>query len=107
MWTQELQNAFKIVKKAIVQNIKDGVKTYVPELVTALISDWSKVGIGYMLTQKKCSCMGIQIDCCPKGWAVICMGSRFLTQAEKNYSAIEGELLGITWALEKTKFWTM
>ena len=53
VWTQELQNAFKIAKKAIVQNIKDGVKTYVPGLVTALISDWSKVGIGYMLTQKK------------------------------------------------------
>ena len=51
--------------------------------------------------------MGIQIDCCPEGWAVICMGSRFLTQAEKNYSAVEGDLLGITWALEKTKFWTM
>ena len=30
-----------------------------------------------------------------------------VAQAENNYSAIEGELLGVTWALERTKFWSL
>ena len=35
------------------------------------------------------------------------MGSRFCTQAEAKYAAIEGELLALTFGLEKSKFWTL
>ena len=38
---------------------------------------------------------------------VICVGSRFCTPAEAKYHPIEGELLGVTWALEKTGYYTL
>ena len=106
-WDQNLKNAFTIAKNMIAENVKYGVKTYIPGKPTALISDWSKTGIGFILAQKKCQCKGLVIDCCQSGWSIICIGSRFLTQAENNYSAIEGELLGVTWALGRTKFWSL
>ena len=35
------------------------------------------------------------------------MDSRFCTAAEAKYHPIEGELLGVTWALEKTSYYTL
>ena len=35
------------------------------------------------------------------------VGSRFTIPAEGNYAPTEGELLGITYALEKTKYFTL
>ena len=37
---------------------------------------------------------------------VLC-GARFCTAAESRYHPIEGELLGVTWALEKTGYYTL
>ena len=74
---------------------------------TAIVSDWSCNGIGYVLLQKKCKCLGMSVSCCKSGWNLLNMGSRFLTPTESRYSAIEGELLGVIWALSKTKFWTL
>ena len=106
-WDENLQKAFEIAREMIADNISEGVKTYIPGLKTALVSDWSITGVGYILAQKHCQCSGISMECCRTGWKVISMGSRFLSKAEKNYSAVEGELLGLTWALERTKFWTL
>ena len=38
---------------------------------------------------------------------MILCGSRFCTPAESRYHPIEGELLGVTWALEKTGYYTL
>ena len=81
--------------------------SYVPGRSTALVSDWSKTGIGYTLQQKHCKCTGMALNCCTTGWKVVCIGSRFLTKSEGNYAAIEGELLGVLFALEKTRLWTV
>ena len=35
------------------------------------------------------------------------IGSRFTNQAESNYAPIEGECLAVTYALEKTKYYTL
>jgi hypothetical protein len=45
--------------------------------------------------------------CCPTGWPVCMVGSRFTHTAEANYSPTEGELLGVADALNKTKYFTM
>ena len=44
---------------------------------------------------------------CKTGWALITCGSRFNTAAETRYHPIEGELLGVTWALEKKVYYTL
>ena len=106
-WSQKLQESFEIAKKVIVDSIKNGVQTYVSDRVTVLVSDWSKVGVGHMLLRKLCAFKGVNLDCCKTGWVIICIGSRFLTAAESRYSAVKGELLGLTWALERTQFWTL
>ena len=42
-----------------------------------------------------------------EGWIPVNIGSRFCSQAQRKYSAIKGELLGETWALDKTRHWTL
>ena len=51
--------------------------------------------------------MGLSLNCCSTGWKGICIGSRYLTKTEQNYSAVDGELLAVVFALEKTKLWTL
>lgn len=68
---------------------------------TCLITDWSRVGIGFVLWQKECSCADIQPSCCFNGWSMVLYGSRNCTPAESRYHPIEGELLGVVWALHK------
>ena len=107
IWTDEMDEAFESAKAEIVAQVKDGVKVYEMGKTTALVSDWSKTGLGYALLQKHCFCSGKVINCCARGWKLVCMGSRFCTQTESKYSAIEGELLALTFALEKSRYWTL
>ena len=46
-------------------------------------------------------------NCCKKGWRVCMVVSIFTLPAEGNYAPAEGELLGITYALNKTKYFTL
>ena len=55
-WTDDLQNLFVESKNKIVEAIKEGVKIFDPTRRTALMSDWSKTGIGFWLLQKYCQC---------------------------------------------------
>ena len=41
------------------------------------------------------------------GWIPVNIGSRFCSATERNYDVIKGELLGVAWALEKTRHWTL
>ena len=57
--------------------------------------------------QKNCSCQTIHPTCCQGGWSIITCSSRFCTAAETRYHPIEGELLWVTWALQKTAYYTL
>ena len=106
-WSDELNVRFEESKRHIVEAIKNGVKIFDPSKQTALHSDWSKTGIGFWLSQKHCDCPGKSPGCCEDGWHIVLAGSRFLTNAEKNYAPVEGEALGVAWALEQTHYFTM
>merc|ERR1712082_16725 len=106
-WTPELQGAFLRAREEIVALVQHGVKSFRLGAHTCLITDWSKQGVGYVLWQKHCKCSTIHPTCCKTGWAMIICGSRYCTPAETRYHPIEGELLAVVWALEKTKQYTL
>ena len=56
IWNQDLQNSFEQSKTQIIQAVEDGVRIYDPRKDTALCTDWSKTGIGFVLMQKECDC---------------------------------------------------
>ena len=41
------------------------------------------------------------------GWSLVFAGSRFTSGPESRYSLVEGEALGVAWALEKSKHFTL
>ena len=51
-WYEELQTAFEASKQEIVNQCEKGVRSFNPSLPTALTTDWSKLAIGFWLTQK-------------------------------------------------------
>ena len=106
-WTPALQTSFESARKEIVAIVSNGVKTFKIGDHTCLITDWSRKGIGYVLYQKRCQCKTIHPSCCKTGWVVISCGSRFCSAAEARYHPIEGELLAVAWALEKTGYFTL
>ena len=77
VWTQDLQNSFDQSKRQIVKAVEEGVKIYDPRKSTALCTDWSKTGIGFVLLQKECDCEEISRICCKPGWRLVYAGSRF------------------------------
>ena len=106
-WSEELQAAFDMAKTEIVRLVVDGVKSFQLGKWLCLVTDWSRRGIGYVLWQKRCHCSEIKPTCCQGGWVTVAVGSRFCTPAESRYAPIEGELLGLTWALRKTGHYTL
>ena len=107
VWTSELDHAFNEAKKAMIVAMDEGVKIYDPKKPTAVSTDWSKRGIGQILSQKQCSCDSDQPGCCPGGWATIAFASRFCHPAEENYSPVEGEALSAAVGLHKFKHFVM
>ena len=106
-WNEDLNHLFEMSIEKIVEAIKDGVQIFDPTKRTAQKTDWSKTGVGFWLVQKHCSCKSQSPECCKDGWRIILAGSRFLSPAEKNYGAIEGEALAVAWALEQTRYFSM
>ena len=107
-WSSELDTAFHQSKSAIISAITKGVLIYDPSRHTCLQTDYSGIGLGYWLRQKYCHCPSLLPDCsCPDGWRVVLAGSRYLRDAEKRYAAIEGECLGVAWALEDSRYFSL
>lgn len=106
LWSEELDEAFKRSKEAIVLAIIKGVEIFDLTKKTCLRPDWSKQGIGYFLLQKHCQCVSDLPDCCSDGWKIVLAGSRFLLSAEQRYAPIEGEALAVAWGLEQSKYFT-
>ena len=106
-WSPELQRAFESPKSEIAKLVADGVSSFEVDKYTCIVTDWSKVGIGFVMWQKRCACTKIHPSCCPNGWVLVTCGSRFCTAAESRYHPVEGELLGVTWALQKMGYYTL
>ena len=56
MWTPTLREEFKLAKEEIIRRVKDGVRFYDIKWLTCVSTDWSKLGIGMLVTQKHCQC---------------------------------------------------
>ena len=92
----------------VVSLIKEGVKSFEPQKITCLQTDWCRDGIGYLLLQKHCDCSLDKVPtCCPTGWKLIFAGSRFTNPSEYNYSPTEGEALAVAWSLENSRMFTL
>ena len=106
-WTDELNQLFENSKEHITREIENGVRIFDRSRPTCLATDWSRNGIGFWLFQKHCTCPRVQPFCCPTGWKVTLVGSRFTQSAESRYAPIEGEALAVADALEKTRYFVL
>ena len=106
-WTPNLDDIFEETKTVIIQEIQKGVEIFDKNKPTCLATDFSKDGIGYWLLQKHCSCKTSKPFCCPDGWKVTLVGSRFTSAAESRYAPIEGEALAVVEALNKTRHFVL
>ena len=112
-WDETLDKVFAESKVKIVNQIKDGVKSFEMGRPTCIATDWSKEGIGYALTQKYCSCakdpeLKTYTPNCGKGhWRLVLAGSRFTSDAESRYAPVEGEALAVAYALKQCRLFVV
>ena len=93
-WSDELQSAFEASKLEILAQCEKGVRSFDPELPTALATDWAKLGIGFWLTQKHCKCPNQSVPgCCPIGWQTVYCGSKFCTPVNPDTTQLKAKLL--------------
>ena len=105
-WDNELQKCFEKTKKEICTLIASGLTFYDQSRKTAVVTDWSREGIGFIILQQHCACKSEIPFCCESGWKFVFCGSRRLLPNEVNYSVPEGEALAIAWALQKARLFT-
>ena len=105
-WDGPLQRLFEETKVVIAQEVTNGITRYDIDRWTSLLTDWSKTGVGFTMSQKYCDCPEINPICCSSGWKTCMVGSNFLSPAEAKYAPIEGECLGVVNALYKTRYYT-
>ena len=106
-WTDELDTLFERSKQVIVSEMKEGVRLFDPNRTTCLSTDWSVDGVGFCLRQKYCPCPSKTPACCPDGWKLCLVGSRFTTPTESRYAPIEGEALAVAYALHQTRYYVL
>jgi len=78
--------------------------------MTCLQPDWSKIGLGYLLLQKHCTCSLDNVPIrCPERVArkLVFAGSRFTQDAESKYSPTEGEVLALSWSINHAKSYVL
>ena len=105
MWSQELQDAFDRGREEVVKQVRKGIQSFNMNQITCLQTDYSQDGIGFLLLQKYCGYSSVSPRCCPLGWKLCYVSSRFLSPAETLYKPIEGEMLGVAWSLKKAWHW--
>ena len=106
-WDDNLQKLFEEARLVIADAVIKGITRFKINRETVLMTDWSKTGVGFILTQKYCKCINITPTCCRGGWEVCMIGSRFNSRAEGFYSPVEGEAMAVTNGLMKTKYYTL
>ena len=107
-WNENLQHIFDQSKQKIVKAVTDGITAFDVSKHTCLQCDWSKVGIGFLLLQKHCSCPISNIpNCCADGWKLVFAGSRLTSTAESRYAPTEGEALAVCWTLQRARLFVL
>ena len=106
-WDGYLQSAFDRSKSEICKLIEIGLTSFRKERETALITDYSDDGLGFVLVQKSCQCDLTDPFCCNDGWKLILCGSRTLEKPEENYAPREGEALAVSWSMNKCKMFLL
>ena len=99
VWTEELTKAFEQSKEVIIREMRDGVRLFDPSRLTCLSSDWSVDRIGFFMMQKYCECTSRTPACCPDGWKLCLVGSRFTHPAESRYAKFGKHSKGKQWQL--------
>ena len=106
-WDSVLDGLFIDMWEVIAREVEKGVTLFDPTLNTAVLTDWCKSGLGYLLMQKHCKCHSIDPRCCPGGWRVTMVGSRFTNRVEGSYSSTEGEMLAVQENLHRSRYYTL
>lgn len=74
---------------------------------TAVVTDWTRDGIGFAVLQQYCSYISAERPfCCKGGWRQALCGSRRLSDAEAGYATIE-EALIVVWCLKKARLFLL
>ena len=111
VWTPELEKAFQHAKNHLIQESEEGIKRFSMGRTTLITTDWSKMGMAATIFQKYCTCEqedGTRmLGCCPDGWKLVLMDSRFCSTSEANYAPIEGEICALYWALSKFRYFVI
>ena len=63
-WDDVLQSSFEYAKVAICKLIETGLSCYNKGKKTAVITDWSHNGMGFLLVQQDCQCIPDTPFCC-------------------------------------------
>ena len=107
-WSCTLWDKFQWAKVEIIRCIKEEIMTYNKDLKTCMSADWSKCGIGFLVTQKHCSCpLEKAPRCCKDEFKIMLTGSKKGSDAESRYASIKGEALGVVWSLDKARMFTL
>ncbi|KAK3888979.1 hypothetical protein Pcinc_006984 [Petrolisthes cinctipes] len=107
-WDENLKEKFRQAKDVICKLAKEGLSFYDKDRPTVVVTDWSKVGIGFVVLQQHCSCHLKEAPfCCKSGWRLALCGSRHLTSAEAGYAQVEGEALAVAWCLRKARLFLL
>ena len=94
-WEASHQIAFEKIK--LVLTSPPLLAHFDPKLKTRLETDASRLnGLGFALRQLH-----------GKNWKLVQCGSRFLSDTESRYAMIELELLGVVWAMKKSKMYLL
>ena len=56
LWTPELQGAFEAAKAVIAHQVAEGMESFEVGRNTAMLTDWSKVGIALAIVHQHCKC---------------------------------------------------
>ena len=74
-WSREMDDFFYKTKNEVAEKVEEGIKLFNPTLTTALLTDWCKHGVGFVMMQKHCQRPTkedgtVDTLCCNTGWLV-------------------------------------
>lgn len=106
IWNKELVLSFCISKEIIVDAVKKGVEIFDSNWLTCPQPDWSRIDIGFFLSQKNCEWTQRSLGCCENEWKITLAGFQSLRSIETRYAPIKEEALANAWSLEQTQCFT-
>ena len=83
-WDTAMEEAFQQSKNEIIRLVHEGVRAFEVGRPTCLLTDWAKVGLGFVLMQKHCRCKlppnpdESTVRCGDGHWKLVFAGSRFI-----------------------------